>query len=168
MGYVNDTACSQIIPPTAFHFSTGTITYVAGQVAGTIVAHRAAADQTTLITVPVMVPSNSVALKGSLIKSIEVDYEILVAEPTSITWTLNKVTRGADTAVAVVAAVTKTDSLAAAAAKAVDQHKITITLTTPVYLTNNEYLLLQASMVAGAGGNTSDFLGAVVNYTARL
>ena len=168
MGYVHDTHMSQYIPPNAIHFSTGTITYVAGQVAGTIVAHRAAANQTTLITIPIIIPSNSSALKGAMLNSIEIDYEILVAEPTSLTWTLNKVTRGADGAVAVVAAVTKTNTLSAATGKAVEQHRETITVTTPAYIDNDEYYLLEGAMVAGAGGNTSDFLGAVVNYTLRV
>jgi len=168
MGSVHDTHMAQFIPPNAIHFSTGTITYVAGQVAGTIVAHRAAANQTTLITIPIVIPSNSSGLKGSMLNSIEVDYEIQVAEPTSLTWTLNKVTRGAEGAVAVVASVTKTDTVAAAAAKTVDQHRQTITLTTPAYIDNDEYYLLEGAMVAGAGGNTSDFLGAVANFTLRV
>jgi len=159
---------SQYIPPTAFHPVTGTFTWTAGQVAGTIAMHRAAANQTSVITIPITAPSNSVAQKGALLKSIEVDYEITVAEPTSITWTLNKVTRGADTAVAAVAAVTKTDTIAAADAKTVDQHKQTITLSTPAYIDNDEYYLLECSIVAGAGGNVEDFLGAVANFTLRL
>ena len=167
MGYVHDTAMSKFISPTLFHPVTGTFTYVAGQVVGTIVLHRAAANQTSVITIPIMLPSNSVALKGSYLKSIEVDYEIITAEPTSITWTLNKVTRGADTAVAVVAAVTKTNTIADAAAKTVDQHKQVITLTTPAWIDNDEYYLLECSLVAGAGGTVNDFLGAVVNYTLR-
>src|SRR5512136_1913298 len=101
---IHDTAMSQFIPPTLFHFSTGTITEIAGQTTGTIVEHRAAANQTTLITIPIVNPSNSVALKGSYLKSIEIDYEILTAEPTSITFTVNKVTRGADGADATVTA----------------------------------------------------------------
>jgi hypothetical protein len=168
MGYIHDTNMSQFIPPNAVHAATGTFTFVAGQVAGTIALHRAAANETTKFTFPIMVPSNASTLKGSLLKSIEVDYEILVAEPTSITWTLNKVTRGADTAVAVVAAVTKTDTLAAAGAKSVDQHKQTITLSTAAYIDNDEYYLLEMAIAAGAGGNTTDILGAVANYTFRV
>ena len=168
MGYVHDTSMSQFISPALFHFSTATITYIAGQVTGTIVAHRAAVDQTTLATIPIVLPSNSVALKGSKLVSIEIDYEVLIAEPTSITWTLNKITRGADTAVAVVAAVTKTAALAAAACKTVDQHKQVITITTPAWIDNDEYYLLEASIVAGAGGNTMDFIGAVANFTLRV
>jgi hypothetical protein len=168
MGYVHDTAMAQYIPPTLFHPVTGTFTFTAGAVAGTIAMNRAAANETSVITIPIVIPSSSVALKGVCLKSIEVDYEIFTAEPTSITWTLNKVTRGADTAVAVVAAVTKTDTLAAADAKTVEQHKQTITLTTPAWIDNDEYYLLQMSMVAGAGGNTTKLLGAVANFTLRL
>lgn len=168
MGYVHDTSMSQYIPPTLFHFSTATMTYVAGQVAGTVVAHRAAADQTTLATIPVTVPSNSVALKGAYLKSIEIDYEILIAEPTSITFTVNKVTRGANLAVASVAAQTATAALAAAAAKAVDQHKQVLTITTPFWVDNDEYVLVEMAIVAGAGGNTTDFISAVANFTERL
>jgi hypothetical protein len=168
MGYVHDTAMSQYIPPTSWSYVTGTFTQVAGDVAGTIAINRAAADQTSVITIPIPLMSNSVALKGSKLVSVEVDYEIKTAEPTSITLTLNKVTRGADTAVAVVAAVTKTDTLAAAAAKSVDQHKQTITLTTPAFIDNDEYYLLEMSIVAGAGGNTTKFQGAVANYTLRV
>lgn len=168
MGYLHDTHMSQYIPPTAFHCVTGTFTHAAGQVAGTICIHRAAANETSVITIPIPLPSNSIALKGTLLKSIEVDYEILIAEPTSITWTLNKITRGADGAVATVAAVTKTNTVADAAAKTVGQHKQTITITTPAWIDNDEEYVLQCSMVAGIGGNTTDFLGAVANFTARL
>jgi len=168
MGYVHDTHMSQYIPPTAFHPVTGTFTWAAGQVAGTICMHRAAANETSIITIPVMLPSNASAGKGAMLKSIEVDYQILVAEPTSITWTLNKVTRGANEAVAVVAAVTKTNTVADAAAKTVEKHKQVITITTPAYIDNDEYYLLQCSMAAGAGGNTTDFLAAVANWTMRV
>ena len=168
MGYVHDTHMSQYIPPTLFHPVTGTFTWVAGDVAGTIAMNRAAANETSVITIPIMLPSNSIALKGAKLTSIEVDYQNKVGEADSFTWTLNKVTRGIEGAVASVAAVTKTDTIAAADSHAVDEHKQVITLTTPAWIDNDEYYLLQASIVAGAGGNTMDFLGAVANYTLRL
>jgi hypothetical protein len=168
MGYVHDTSMSQFIPPTLFHFSTATITYVEGQTTGTIVAHRAAANQTSLITVPILIPSNDSALKGSYLKSIEIDYEILTAEPDSLAWTINKVTRGANGADATVDAITKTASLSAATAKAVDEHKQVLTITTPFWIDQNEYVLVELALEAGAGGNTADFLGAVANFTERL
>ena len=92
-GYVHDTAFSQYIPPTAWHFATGTWTMIAGQVAKTIALHKAAADQTTVISIPIMIPSNSVANKGAYLKSVEIDFEIRTAVATSITPLIHLVTR---------------------------------------------------------------------------
>src|SRR5512136_849735 len=133
---IHDTAMSQYIPPTVFHFSTGTITDIAGQTVGTIVEHRAAANQTTLITIPILIPSNASALKGSYLKSVEIDYEILTAEPTSLTWAINKITRGANGADATIASCAYTAALSAAVGKAVDEHKEVLTLTTPFWIDN--------------------------------
>jgi hypothetical protein len=166
---IHDTHCSQYIPPTLFHFSTGTITEIAGQTTSTIVEHRAAANQTTLITIPIIIPSNSVALKGSYLKSIELDYEIMTAEPTSLTWTLNKITRGANGADATVTPITGvTAALDAVAAITVNEHKQVITITAPAWIDNDEYYLLELALEAGGGGNTADFISAVANFTERL
>lgn len=167
MGYVHDTAMSQYIPPTAMHYVTGTWTQAAGAVSGTICMHKAAGAETAVVNVPIMLPSNSVAAKGAYLKSVEIDYEQLSAGTTSTTLTLNKVTRGADTAVAVVAAVTITVDLGATASKSQDQHKIIGTLSTPAWIDNDEYYLAVLTFVCG-GTVTLDVLGAVVNYTLRV
>ena len=164
---INNTHAAQFIPATKFHYVTGTWTDAAGQVAGTIAKHKAATAETAVVTIPIEIPSNSVNLQGAKLLSIEVDYEVLVADLTSITAVLNKVTRGADTAVAVVAAVTITQAPTAASAKIVEQHKLVLTITTPFYLLNTEYVLAALSCVA-PGGTTLDFLGAVANFTLRL
>jgi hypothetical protein len=164
---IHNTHFAQYIPPTLWHYATATMTQVAGQVAGTIAMNRAAEDQTSVITIPIMVPANSVALQGAKLASIEVDYENLTAEVTSFTWTLNKVTRGIDTAVAVVSAVTKTDAIAAADSHSVDQHKQVITITTPEWVSSNTYYLLQISIVAGAGGGVNQFYAAFANFTFK-
>lgn len=166
-GYVHDTAMAQFIPPTMMHCVTGTWTWTAGAVSGTIAAHKAAAGETTVVTVPVTVPSNSVALKGSYVKSIEIDYNVGTADCTSCTFTLNKVTRTADTAALTVAAVTVTQDITAANAKTQGRHKVVVTLTTPVWLLNTEYLLLNLSFVCAAG-TVLDMLGAVANFTERI
>ena len=80
---------------------------------------------------------------------------------------MNKCTRAADGTAIGVAAITKTDTLAAAGAKTVDQHKQTITLTTPIWIDNDVFCLLEMSIIAGGGGNTAKFLGAVANFTER-
>lgn len=168
MGYVHDTNVSQYIPPNLAHCVTGTWTDIAGQVAGTIARHKAAAAETTTINIPLIIPSNAAALKGSLLKSVEVDYEVLVAAATSITLSIVKVTRGVDTAVAVVSAPAGTQTLAAATTAAtVDQHRDAFTLTTPVYIDNDEYYFLKIVAVCAATTQL-DLLGAVANITLRM
>ncbi len=174
MGYVHDPNMSQYIPPTVMMPITGTWTEVAGQVAGTICKHKDAAAETSVVYVPIPIPSNSgvdasgVPQKGSLIESIEFDYAVLIAACTSVTAALTKIKRGADTAVAVVSTITATQDLAAAVAAAtVDQHKLTLTVTTPFYIENDEELVATLTFVAAAT-TTLDVLGAVANYTARL
>lgn len=168
MGYVHDTGMSQFIPVNTFNFVTGTWVDAAGNVAGTVVKQKTAGAETTVVTVPVLLPSNSGGQKGSYLKSIVVDYEILTSAATSITAALGKVTRGADGAVAVVAATTITQDLTAATDAAdVDQHALTVTLTTPAWIDNDEYYLLQLTCICAAG-TVLEFLGAVANYTLRV
>lgn len=168
MGYVHDTHMSQYIPPTSMVCITGTWTEAAGAVAGTIAKHKAATAETGTVYVPITLPSNSSALKGAMLNSIELDYELLLAGATSVTATLSKVTRGANTAVAVVSTVTTTQDLAAGVAAATqDQHKLTVTVTTPAYIDNDEYYILSIAFVCG-GTVTVDVLAAVANFTLRV
>ena len=167
MGYIHDQNVSQYIPPSLFHRPTGTWTTPAGQVAGTIVEHVAAADQTGLVNIPILVPSSSSPIDGAYLKSIEIDYEILVAACDAFTVVINKVTRGADTAVAVVAAQTFTQSPSAANALGLDQHKLVLTITTPFWIDNDEYVLVEIT-VNQALTSQVDFLGAVANFTYRV
>jgi hypothetical protein len=107
-------------------------------------------------------------LKGAKLLSIEVDFENKTAAATGITSiTLNKVTRGIEGAVAVVAAVTKTYVPADSELVKQDKHKLVVTLTTPEWVSNNVYYLLEIIMDAGAT-SVQKFYGAVVNYTLRV
>ena len=168
---VHDTAMSQYIPPTLFHCVTGTWTLAAGQVAGTIVKKVNDADQTSTVNIPIPIPSNSVALKGSYLKSIEIDFEIVGAALTALTAVVNKVTRGANTAVAVVSAQTfsyDTGHDSAEERVDVDQHKMTLTLTTPIWVDNDEYVLVALTVDQAGDTGVIELLGAVANYTARF
>lgn len=166
-GYVHDTAMSQFIPPTLIHVATGTWTMVAGQVAGTISKHKGAAGETTVVTVPIIIPSNSVDGKGSYLKSIELDYEIQTADLTSITPLIHLVTRAVETAaMAAPVAQTFTQSPTAANSKTQDQHKLVLTITTPFWIDNDQYVLAEFTCVCAAG-SILDIYGAVANYTLR-
>lgn len=167
---VHDTSMSQYIAPTLFHCVTGTWTTAAGAVTGTICKHVAATDETSIITIPIMLPSNSVALKGAYLKSIEIDFEILIAACDALAAVVNKVTRGADGAVAVVSASAFSYDAghdSAAERIDVDQHKMTLTLTTPAWIDNDVYYLVEIT-ADKAATTTMDFLGAVANFTARM
>jgi hypothetical protein len=161
---------AQFIPPNFFHTPTGTWTTIAGQVVGTIVRHLAAADQSGLVTIPIVIPSNASPQKGAYLTSIEIDFEILVAACDALSAVVNLVTRGANTAVAVVAAQTFTYDTGhdtAGERDNLDQHKMTLTLTTPIWITNGQYVLVEVT-VDQALTTQVDFLGAVANYTLRL
>lgn len=168
MGYVHDTHMQKYIPPTMFHAVTGTWTNAAGNVAHTIVLQKAAGAETATVTIPLAVPGNSSAEKGAKIASVEVDYEILTAAATSITATVWKIARGADGAVAVATQVTATQDLTAATDAAdVDQHALTVTITTPEFIADDDYWFVELACVC-AGTTVLEFLGAQVNYTARM
>jgi hypothetical protein len=162
----------EFIPPTLMHFHTGTWSDQPGNVAHTIVKQKVAGAETATVTIPLKVPGNENGGgndgKGSKIASIEVDYEILTAAATSITATVWKIARGANTAVAVATQVASTQDLAAAVAAAtVDQHNLLITITTPEYIDDDNYWLVELACVC-AGTTVLEFLGAQVNYTERV
>ena len=164
---IHNTKFSEYIPCNSMHCVTGTWTDIAGQVAGTIVRHKAATAETATINIPLMIPSNAVALNGCKLMSVEVDYEILVAACTSWTMSIVKVTRGIDTAVAVVSAPAGTQLLLpASTAATVDQHLDKFTLTTAAWILNTEYYFLKIVAIAAATTQI-DLLGAVANYTFR-
>ena len=167
---IHDTHISQFIPPTLFHCVTGTWSLAAGQVTGTIVKKVNDANQTSVINIPIIIPSNSVALKGSYLKSIEIDFEITGASLTSLTPVINKVTRGADGAVAVVTAPAFTYDTGhdtAGERVDVDQHKMTLTITTPFWIDNDEYVLVELTCDQAGDTGVIELLGAVANYTFR-
>lgn len=167
-GYVHDTAMSQFISPGMMHFVTGTWSDAAGTVAGTIAKAKAAAAETTVINIPIIIPSNSVALKGSYLQSVEIDYQIQTSALTSFTLTMNKVTRGTDTNGLTVASVTGTQTLTpASTAATVAKHRDKFTITTPFWIDNDEEVFLVATAVCAAG-SVLHINGAVANYTARL
>lgn len=168
MGYVNDTHMSQYIPPTAFHPAGATWTWVAGQVANTIALHRAAASATVIFTIPVMIPSNASPLKGAYLKSVEIDYEITAGAATGLTFLIHKVTRAVEgAAIGAPAAQAFTQSPTVAIADDVDEHRMVLTLTTPIWIDNDEYVLVQGTLVAGASA-VLDLYSAVANFTLRL
>lgn len=168
---LHDTSMSQYIPPTLFHRVTGAWTHGAGAVTDTIAIRVDDANQTSTVNIPIIIPSNSSGLKGSKLKSVEIDYEVLTAAMTSVTAVFNKVTRGADGAVAVVESLAfsyDTGHDTAGERLDVDQHKMTLTLTTPQWVDNDAYFLVKLTIDQVGDTGVVDLLAAVANYTLRL
>lgn len=175
MGYVHDTGFTQFVPP---HMMSGTVAawaIAAGQVANSVVYGCDATDEVAVLTIPVLAPSNNgvdasgAAAKGALLKSIEIDFEILTAALDAMSATIYKCKRGADGADVVLTTPSFTYDTghdSAAERIDVDEHKMTLTLDTPVYIENDEYYYVKISFDKAAT-STVEVLGAFVNYTFR-
>lgn len=166
MGYIHDTGFTQFTPPTLAFGDTAAWTLGAGQTSNSVVLKCDATDEVANLFIPLLLPSNSGANKGALLKSVEIDYEIVTAACDAVTFTLYKMTRGASGSDVTVASVTVTASLDATACKAVDELKQVLTLSTPAYVDNDEYYWVKIAFDKAAT-STVEFLGAFANYTLR-
>jgi hypothetical protein len=164
---LHNTHFCQYVPPAAIHYATGTWTDAAGITADTICKSKAAGAETSIVTVPCQVPSNSIALQGVKISSIELDYECCGDPITSVTAVVHKIVRGAETVAATPSHPTITQSLIAdSEANLTGPHRLVITLSSPAWIDNDEYYLCEFTVVT-PGGVEFQVLGAFVNYTLR-
>ena len=168
---VNNTHMSQFIPPDACHYVTGTWTDAAGAIAGSIAKSKAAADNTGVVSIPITIPQNSIALQGSKLVSIDVWWECLTAAMDAVTAAINKMVLPADTAAfaaaVVVAFAYDVGHDTAAERLTLEQHKMTLTPTTPVFLDDDDLIIVQLSMDAAATSAVT-FFGARANFTLRV
>ena len=171
MGYVNDTHMHQWIPCTACHRVTGTWTLTAGNTANTIALHKAAGAETAVVTIPITLPMNDGPEKGSYLVSVDVYLDQRAAVTTSTDALIHKVTLPITGA-----AIGAPESLAfsydvgndtAGERLTQDEHTMTLTLTTPVWLEDDQLIQVQLTFVCG-GAVTLDIFGARANYTYRI
>jgi hypothetical protein len=176
MGYVHDTAMSKFIPPTVFAYSAGTWAMAVASNVWSL--DRTAGDASFTIYMPVMIPSNSVALKGSYLTSIELMYSIATAAADTIvaaTAALYKDTlsataasgSGAINTAAICTGSLDTNHDTAAELKAVDEHRIIWTLTTAAWIDNDEAYHFEM-VVDAAAGTVFKVFGGICNYTFRI
>ena len=170
MGYVHNTGMKQFIPPTTMYGTVAAWAIAAGAVAGTLAYHADATDESADCVIPIQIPSNENGLSGAYLKAIEIDFEILVAACDAVSAVVNKVTRGADGAVAVVAAQTFTyDSGHDTDAErlTLDQHRMKLTITTPIWVDEEEYVYVVITFDKAAT-TTIDVLAAIADFTLRI
>jgi hypothetical protein len=174
-GYVHDTATSLFIPPgQAFH-TIGTWTDTVGNIALTYMKRRTGAAATNQLVYVINPPQNTVALKGSLLKSIDVWYELGTAALTTFTPALDLATlppAAAATGTAFGAPVAQTITFDAfhntnALRAAIGKHHMTITITTPAWLGPNDLYYLDMTII-DPGTAVYDDYGVRANFTLRL
>jgi hypothetical protein len=172
MGYTFDTAMAQFIPPGAIQKTAGTWTPTIGS--GLACDVRTANASAFTAMIPILIPSNAAGLKGARLKSIDVFYKVLTAALTDFaTVELDKVTLpppAAATGTAFTgAAVTITQDAyhnTAALRKAVGDHTMTVILTTPAWLDDNDAMILQL-VCDCATTSVFTFYGARANFDLR-
>lgn len=167
-GYVHDTGYSQWIDPAMIQRSAGTWTPTFS--ANKVFLRRTAGDAAFNLFAPIVVPSNSAGLKGFYLTTIDVLYNITTAAAddfATVTLTRQSLSSvGAHTASAPTITI-DTGHDTAAERLATGEHKMTITLATPVWIDNDESFVLY--MVVDAAATTVfDLVGVRVNGTLRL
>lgn len=168
MGYVHDNV-SIVVPFTKYGHSAGTWTPT---VASNVwYNRRTAADAAATSYIPLCdVPQRDGAKKGAKLLSVDVHFRIVTAALDAMEAHLYKATFGADGALLTVAEVTTTYDTghdAAAERIDVDEHKMTLTPSTPAYLEENEMLFVEVVYDGSATGVIDEFYS-VGNWTLRL
>jgi hypothetical protein len=169
MGYVNDTNMSQFISPFQIAKTAGTWTpTLASNVAYDL---RTAADVDFTLLVPIKIPSNASGLKGAYLKSIDLWWSNATADLNAVaTVALSKVALPANTVAPTGGSVTITadvDNDTTAERLTQAEHHMVVTLTTPVWIDDDEAFVL--SMVVDPGANSVFKLyGARANFTLRV
>lgn len=169
MGYVNVTDICQVIPPAFIQKSAGTWTpTVASDVVSDV---RTAAAAAFDLLIPLVLPGSAGALQGAKIQSIDVWYKIGTAAATDFaTVEVDKVALNADTVAVAGTNPTVTIDAAhdsAAERKAVETHKMNVTLSTEVFIEDDVAYYLHLNVDAAAG-TVFTLYGAQVNYNLRL
>jgi hypothetical protein len=127
---------------------------------------RGAADASFTVYVPIPIPSNSVAERGSYLKSVELMYRIITSAADDFaTVALYKDTLPGSGPVVTTTIDAGHDT--AAERKAIDKHRMVVTLSTPEWIDNDIAFHLECVVDAAADTSFRVF-GAIVNYTMRL
>ena len=176
MGYIHDTAMAQFVPP-AMIGKSATATMAMAVATNVWSDNRTANDSSCTLYIPITVPVSSVGLKGCYLKSIELMYSLGTTLADNVTTVkLYKDTLAAsaasgsgtiNTAAEVTAVTIDAGHDTTAERKALDEHRMVVTLDNPVWIDNDENYHLEVVIDHHANTVTKIF-GAIINYTWRL
>jgi hypothetical protein len=176
MGYVNDDIT--LLGASPLGDAVGTVAAWAvgvSEVAGVYCYACDATAEVAHLFVHLRLPSHVVNSIGALdagfqLKTIEIDYNVKTAACAAVTVVINKVTRGANGAVAVVstpAFAYDANHDTAAKRYALAPHKMILTLSAPAWVRDDQFYVLDIT-IDKAATSIVQFLGAWVKGTLRL
>jgi hypothetical protein len=174
-GYVHNTSLSQWISPGMCSYVTGTWTDAVGAVTGTVVKEKTAADNTGVVYIPISAAliASSVDLMGSYLKTIDIWWATTTAAldaagATALIDLFVLPANGAAFPALVAQPFTyDTGNDTAGETDDLDEHKMTLTLTTPIWLDDDDLVQVRMTFDAAAT-SVVRFHGARANYTLRL
>ena len=170
MGYLHDVSLSRSVSPfECVYLATGTWTpTIASNLTSNI---RTAGLGWFKIAFPILVMSHSVPLKGVRLQSVDTYYQISVEAMTLVGGLeISKITLGVDGTACAGASVAVTQDAAHDSnteRKAIGDHTMTTTITTPVWVDNDEHFWAIVGITPNTNGIVK-FLGARINYTLRI
>jgi hypothetical protein len=168
MGYVHDTAMSLFISVAAFTVTVGTWAMTVASHLWTL--NHTAADNTSVIKIPIKLQGNSASYKGSFLKSIDIWWINATADLDALSAEIYAATLPAQAGTLTASAQTFTyDSAHDSAAKRITQavHYMKLTLTTPIWM-NNDYEVYVELTVDAAATSAIKLYGARANFTLRM
>jgi hypothetical protein len=168
MGYVNDTQMSAFTQP---EDCVGTVgTWAMAAASNVWSNNKNAANDTSIVKIPLRLPANAAALKGALLKSVDIWFATSVADNDAVSAALYKTTLGAQAAAVTAAVVATTyDTGHDTAAERITQaaHKMTLNVTTPVWVDEDTPFHVELTVDA-ASSSVVKLMGARANYTLRI
>lgn len=168
MGFTMDKDSAQFIPPGCIIKTAGTWT---ASIASNVYQElRSNAAATFNLIVPILAPSNKGPLKGAKLISVELIYKIATLAANNVTLVeLEKEVidfAGAVTGAAVTVSLNSAEDTTAKR-KATGNHRVTVTLSTPAFIKENELYLLYVTFDAAAT-TAITLYGAIANYELRI
>jgi hypothetical protein len=168
MGYVHDTNMAAFVSPAEMTGTVGTWTMTQASHLWTL--NKTAGDNTSIVKIPLKLPSNSKALKGAYLKSVDVWWINATADLDALSAEIYLVTLPAQAGTLAASAQSLTyDAGHDAAAERITQavHKMTLTLDTPVWLDDDNEAYVELTVDA-ATTSAVKLYGARANYTLRV
>lgn len=168
MGYVNDTQMSRLVFPAEVTATVGSWSMAVASNLWTL--NKTAADNTSVLKIPLKLEGNAAGLKGARLKSVDIWYSIATAACDAVSAALYKAALPAQGGTFSAAAVTTSyDSAHDTAAKrlTVDQHKLTLTVSTPEWVDDDAEYYVELT-IDSAAASVVKFQAARANYDLRL